>query len=181
MTHQQPNPPGDADSSSPPQPDGPPHHFQPGGEFGQQPPQPTGFDVAPVGAGRKALIIAVVGAVALLMLITAAYAVYDGYIKEDSGVAACKAMRDGKNPDGSEITDEYSKAPEAEYRKLREVFADSRHEDIRMHGTAFVDLVWQISQTSNEGLDDALDHSAPLESHMLRLAAACADQGVIVN
>lgn len=67
-------------------------------------PQPTGFAIPshtpPAPKSRKPLIIAAIAAVAVIMFGTAAYAAYDGYIKEDSGLAACKAMRDGQ-----EITD----------------------------------------------------------------------------
>ncbi len=45
--------------------------------------------------------MAAAAAVAVLFLAFGGYAVYDQFIKEDSGVAACKAMRNGKQADGS--------------------------------------------------------------------------------
>ncbi|MGK5520844.1 hypothetical protein ACSNN9_15995 [Micromonospora sp. URMC 107] len=174
MTNQQPYA-GDAYSSSPQQPDGLPQQYQPAPEFGQQPPP------APPAKSFKPLIVAVGGAVAALMLVTAAYAVYDGYIKEDSGVAACKALRDGKNADGSEDAGEDAKMTEAQYREAREVFEDSRHEKIREHGTALMDLAWQINQLPKGEELGALAYIGPMGTHMSGLQTACADQGVIVN
>ncbi|MEU9508545.1 hypothetical protein AB0D32_19985 [Micromonospora sp. NPDC048170] len=178
--YQQPQP-GDA-YSSPQQPDGPPHQYQPGDGFGQQPPQqPVGFATAPAGKNRRTLIVAAAAAVGTLMMLTAAYAVYDGYIKEDSGVAACKAMRDGKTPSGGEDKGDDAKITEAEYREAREVFEDSRHEKIREHGTALMDIAWQVNQLPKGEEIGALAFMGPLGTHMSGLQTACADQGVIVN
>lgn len=146
-------------------------------------PQPTGFITAtpPSAKDRKPLIVAATAFVAVLFLAFGGYAVYDGFIKEDSGVAACKAMRDGKQADGSPKESDDDKMTEAEYREARGVFEDSRHEDIRKHGTALMDLAWQISQLPEGQEMGAIAFIGPMGTHVSGLQTACADQGVIVN
>ncbi|RLP93195.1 hypothetical protein [Micromonospora sp. CV4] len=142
---------------------------------GQQPPAP------PPAASSKPLLFAVGGFLAVLALLAGGYAVYDGFIKEDSGVAACKAMRDGKEIDGTARGSGDDKPTEAEYRKVREQFEDSRHEKIREHGTALIDIAWQVSNLPEEQEMGALAFMGPLTTHMSGLQTACADQGVIVD
>lgn len=159
-----------------------PQQYQPKGTALPQPAGPVDPGPGPLPAkpNRKPLIVAAAAAVATLMLATAGYAVYDGFIKEDSGVAACKAMRDGRNVDGS-TDDSDDKISEAEYREVRELFEDSRHDDIREHGTALMDVVWQVSQLPEGQEMAALAYMGPLTTHMSGLQTACADQDVIVN
>ncbi|MBO4208692.1 hypothetical protein [Micromonospora echinofusca] len=159
---------------------------QAGDPYGQPPPAeqpasaPNPADMS-VGTNRKPLIVAGAGVLALLMAVTVAYAVYDGYLREDSGVAACKAMRDGRGINGNDGGNRDSKLTEAEYREARELFEDSRHADIREHGTALLDLVWQINQLDDDNEMSALAFIGPMGAHIAGLQTACANQGVIVN
>lgn len=119
--------------------------------------------------------------VALLVAGAATYIAYDrGIILKDSGVKACEALRDGnKTFNGAAQNDK--PLTEAQYRELRGVFADSRHDDIRDHGTKLMDVVWQVSQLGDEPGMEALAYIGPLTTHMTGLQSACADQGIIVN
>ncbi|MET8040377.1 hypothetical protein ABZU25_05860 [Micromonospora sp. NPDC005215] len=172
---------------SPYQPGGPvypPQQYQPH-VLGQQDPgsgQPGHLPPPPAGtSGRKPLLFAAVALVALLMLVAAGFTVYEGFIKEDSGVAACKALAEGKGPDGTAKGSGDIKLTEAEYRETREVFEDSRYEDIRKHGTALVDIAWQISQLPEGQEMAAIALLVPVETATTGLQTACADQGVIVE
>ncbi|MFJ8691245.1 hypothetical protein [Micromonospora wenchangensis] len=144
---------------------------------------------APVSAGKTGNPILLAATVALAVFVVlgfGGYAVYDQFIREDSGVAACKAMAAGKKMDGSPKTTGGDttvdkKMTEAEYRKARAIFEDSRYEKLREHGTAIVDVAWQM-----QGLDDdsgmaGLAFMGPLGTHLSGLQSACADQGVIVD
>ncbi|WP_203935000.1 hypothetical protein [Virgisporangium ochraceum] len=101
---------------------------------------------------------------------------YYRFVREDPGVAACKAIRDGQvgpqdGTEGKEIT-------ETEYRAIRKQFADSRHDDIRDHGTKLVDVIWQIQQLPEGEEMGALAFLGPMATHVTGLQSACADQGV---
>jgi hypothetical protein len=119
--------------------------------------------------------------VAVVVCGGAAWIAYDrGVILKDSGIEACEAMRDGDKTFAGKTADDKTMT-EAEYRKVRAVFEDSRHDDIRDHGTKLMDLAWQISKLGdNPGLE-ALPYVGPLTEHMTGLQSACADQGVIVS
>ncbi|MFI7609253.1 hypothetical protein ACIBTV_29650 [Micromonospora sp. NPDC049366] len=166
------------------QPSWPTQQYQP--PIGDPAPQPTGFITgSPAGAppkrSRKPLIVAAAAAAGILLLVVAGLAVYDGFIKEDSGIAMCKAMRDGKNIDGSTDATDDDKMTEAEYLEARELFEDSRHEKIREHGTALIDIAWQITQMPDADSGGALAFIGPMGTHVSGLQTACADQGIIVN
>ncbi|GGR98904.1 hypothetical protein GCM10010169_49370 [Micromonospora fulviviridis] len=159
----------------------PPQQYQPA-DPGQ--PQPTGFVTTPPPTKpnrRKPLLLALGAALAVLVLTTAGLAVYEGFIKEDSGVAACKAMRDGTSVVADDKSGSDDKMTEAEYREVRELFEDSRHEKLREHGTALVDIVWQVSNLPEGEEMGALAFIGPMGTHVAGLQTACADQGVIVN
>ncbi|BCL17034.1 hypothetical protein [Micromonospora sagamiensis] len=146
------------------------------------PPQPTEFTAtAPQATIRKPLLIAGVAALAVLFTGTIGYAVWEGFIHEDTGVAACKAMRDGKKMDGSEKTNGDDKMTEAEYREARAIFEESRYEKLEEHGTAIVDLAWQIQNLGDGNEMAALAFARPMGMHLSGLQSACADRGVIVN
>ncbi|GGM58107.1 hypothetical protein GCM10011608_48830 [Micromonospora sonchi] len=174
---QQPHP-GDAYSNIPPsQP-------QPWtGADGQPLPPPPTSSAASGGAkdNRVRLIAAGAAVLAVLVIGVVGYTVWDTFVREDSGVAACKAMSEGRQPDGSDDAGEDAKLTEAQYREARKVFEDSRHEKIREHGTALMDIVWQVDQLDDEEALGALAFMGPLGTHMSGLQTACADQGVIVN
>ncbi|MEV6376419.1 hypothetical protein [Micromonospora musae] len=141
----------------------------------QQPP------AAPARGGRKLLITGIVSLVAVLAVVTAGVAVYDTFIREDSGVAVCKAMRDGKDILGNEQRSGDDEMTEAEYREARELFEDSRHEDIREHGTALMDIAWQVSNLPEDQGMGALAFLGAMGTHISGLQTACADHGVIVD
>src|SRR5690349_5056635 len=67
--------------------------------------------------------------------------IYDRIINADSGVAACRALRDNKFFPAATAP-----VTETQYRGLRGVFEDSRYEDIRDHGTKLMDLSWELSK-----------------------------------
>jgi hypothetical protein len=173
---QQPHPDHGYSNTPPP---GTPH------EHPHIPPQPTEFTTTseppPIKLNRKPILIAAVAVAATLVVGTVYYAVWDRFIREDSGVAACKAMRDGKNVDGSPKDSGDDKMTEDQYREAREVFEDSRHDKIREHGTALMDIAWQISQIPDGQEFGALAFIGPMGTHVSGLQTACADQGVIVN
>ncbi|MGC4808484.1 hypothetical protein [Micromonospora sp. DT233] len=150
-------------------PGGQPYPAQPGGST--VPPQPN----------RKAIIISAAAIVGVLAVGTLGFVVWDGYLRKDSGVAACEAMRDGKSPDGRDKSPENKLVTEAQYRQLRKVFEDSRHDKIREHGTGLVDIGWQIEQLPEGQSSAALAFIGPMGTHLAGLQTACADQGVIVN
>ncbi|SCL29173.1 hypothetical protein GA0074692_2677 [Micromonospora pallida] len=161
----------------PPQPNHDPNHQSWG-----TPPQPTEFTVtAPQATIRKPLIIAGITALAVLFTGTIGYAAWEGFIREDTGVAACKAMRDGKQMDGREKTNGDDKMTEAEYREARAIFEESHYEKLEEHGTAIVDLAWQIQNLGDGNEMAAVAFAEPMKTHLSGLQSACADQGVIVN
>lgn len=159
----------------------PPQQWQPaepGQPAAHTPPAPP---APPAGRSRKPIIVAVAAAVAVLLLTTGGLAVYEGFIKEDSGVAACKAMRDGKKMDGTAKTSGDDKLTEKEYRAARKVFEDSRYADIREHGVGLIDIAWQVQQLGDGQEMGALAFIGPMGTHVSGLQTACANQGVIVN
>ncbi|MBU2670479.1 hypothetical protein KOI35_43960 [Actinoplanes bogorensis] len=117
--------------------------------------------------------------VAVLVLVGGVWTAYDrGLIVEDSGVTACEAMRGGSTTFKTD-PDDGKPMTEDEYRRARQVFADSRHDDIRDHGTQVMDIVWRISQMKDDEAG-ALLYAQPLATQVLGLESACADQGVFL-
>ncbi|MEK8107642.1 hypothetical protein NKG94_25990 [Micromonospora sp. M12] len=109
-------------------------------------------------SSRKPLLIAVAAFVGVLALAAGGLAVYDGFIKEDSGVAACRAMSEGRLLDGSAKDSGDDELTEAEYREARKIFEDSRKPEIREHGTALVDILWQLQDAEDSGERWASSH-----------------------
>ncbi|NJC10729.1 hypothetical protein F4558_000555 [Micromonospora profundi] len=122
------------------------------------------------------------GISAVLVFAVGGYAVYDRFIKEDSGIAACKAMSEDKqidgSPKGSDAGDD--DLSEAEYREARKIFEDSRHDKIREHGTALMDLLWRVQQMPEDD-GGALAFIGPMGTHVSGLQTACADEGFIIK
>lgn len=129
---------------------------------------------------RKAWPYALLAVMLLMIGGSAAFAYDRGLILKDSGVAACEAMRDGNKVPGAGEAKGFT---EAEYREVRETFADSRYEDIREHGTKLMDVAWQVSQLGDGGEVgmEAWVYMQPLTTHMSGLQSACADQGIIID
>lgn len=144
-----------------------------------EPPPPGFYPATPAPRPRRRLPLVLAGAATLLVLGAGGWFGYDRFIKEDPGVAACKSLAAGdKTFDGKQADDK--QMTEAEYRKLRAVFEQSRHDDIRDHGTKLMDVAWQVSKLGPEPGMEALAYVGPLTEHMTGLQSACADQGVIV-
>jgi hypothetical protein len=116
--------------------------------------------------------------VSVLLLVGAGWRVYETQFKKDSGIAACEAFRDsGKvtnNANGGQFTED-------QYLKLRKVFQDSRHDDIRIAGTRLMDVVWQVSKLGpNPGLE-ALPYLNQIMSAATDMQGACANHGIVIN
>jgi len=106
---------------------------------------------------------------------------YDRVIRTDSGIAACEAMASNSQiVDGAKVSGD-EQLTEAQYRKLRNVFEDSRYDDIRDHGTKLIDVVWQVSNLGKDPGLEALPYVGQLTEHMSGLQSACADQGIIIK
>lgn len=120
-------------------------------------------------------------AAAVLLLASGTWYAYEYRIKKDSGIAACEAFRDqGKVAGASAESPTGDKLTEAEYRKLRKVFEDSRHDDIREKGTKLMDVLWQVTQLGdNPGLE-ALPFVGQMMDAVSDMQTACANHGVIV-
>ncbi|MFC8848727.1 MULTISPECIES: hypothetical protein [unclassified Micromonospora] len=172
-----------ADAHTPAEPQQQPWMGPDGQPYPQQPSESMTTTPLPAPPSRKPYLVAALAAIGVIAVGTIGYVVWDGYIKEDSGLAVCKAIRDGKNMDGTSKASDAGddKLTEAEYREARALFEDSRHEDIREHGTALIDIVWQVSKLPDgEGMG-ALAFVGPMGTHMSGLQTACADQGVIID
>jgi len=139
------------------------------------PPVPTPAVAPPQ---RRALWPWLVLAVAIVFLAGVSWVIYDQVIREDSGVAACKAMRDNAKTAPAKNS---AQMTEAEYKQLRGQFEDSRYGDIRDHGTKLVDVVWQMSKLGADPGLGALAYMGPLMTQATALQSACADRGVIVD
>lgn len=143
-----------------------------------------GLPPAP-GQKRRWWPYVVLAASVVFAMSAAAYAYNQNLIFKDSGIAACEELAADGNKGltgGKSTTDETM--TEAQYRELRKVFAESRYDDIKDHGTKLIDVIWQVSQTTKGGDDaamGALAYLGPLTTHMSGLQSACADQGIIVN
>jgi hypothetical protein len=121
--------------------------------------------------------------IAVLALVAGGVAIWVGpdlYRASDSGVQACKAMRDGGKTFAGKAQDQ-TKMTQADYREMRGVFESSRYDDIRDHGTKLMDLAWQLSQLGEQPGMGALMYVQPLMTHTTGLQSACADQGVFVQ
>jgi hypothetical protein len=171
---QQPYQPGDnARQFMPPPAAGPPNQ-QPYAAYPPPPPPPR----------RQSLLWPILALVAAVLFLAggAATLYHKGIIFKDSGVEACEAMAAG---DQTFTGDQQSETPmdDARYRELRAVFEESRHDDIKDHGTKLMDVVWQVSQLTRGGDAgmEVLTYMQPLTTHMTGLQSACADQGVIVT
>lgn len=127
----------------------------------------------------KALLIAV-AAGAVVLLATAGVLVYDRFIAKDPGIALCEALSGGGTV-ASMASDKDQGYTEDEYRQIRDKIQESRHGDIRNHGTKFIDVGWQVSQLGKDPGLGALAYMGPLMQHMSGLQSACADQGIIVK
>lgn len=137
---------------------------------------------APPGDWRKARTPLIIMAVAILVAAGAILRIvgvlpyWVPLIGQDSGVAACEAIASsgGTKIDGGAGEN----ATDAEkIRAVRALFADSRHDDIRQHGVAFMDLTTQIMAMGEKPDLSALALVGPITTAYAGLAGGCADQG----
>jgi hypothetical protein len=97
------------------------------------------------------------------------------FSEQDSGVAACRAIAEGKAADGSKAT-AGAKMTKIDYQEVRKIFADSGVPEIRDNGTRFIDLSWQLQQSP----DTELLISSDMTRAYTGLAGACAAHGYVI-
>ncbi|MFK3983871.1 hypothetical protein ACI2K4_26255 [Micromonospora sp. NPDC050397] len=137
----------------------------PAGEPGQ---------VAPTRNRAKPYVIAGAGLLALFVLVLGGLAVWD-VVREDAGIVACESLAARSGSANQE------QLTEAEYRELRDGFADSDLAALREHGTRTMDLVWQVTRMVDGDEVNVLPLLPELSDRALALQRACAAQGVVIN
>lgn len=165
-----------------------PYEHRPGQPFGYLPAPGSRasefpWQANPEPAHRQPKWPYLVLAAALLFLAGGLWSVYDrGLIFKDSGIEACEAFRDGKKVDGASLdTKVDGKMTEAQYLQLREVFQDSRHDDVRLAGTKLMDVMWQVMQVGpNPGIE-ALPLVGQVTTAATDMQGACANHGIVIN
>lgn len=95
-------------------------------------------------------------------------------IGKDTGVAACEAIHNGQAPVKAKGI-----MSEADYRKARAVFADSRYPDIRNNGTRLMDLAWQAQGMGSNNLG-VLAVIGAIGDAYSGLAGGCASVGYTI-
>lgn len=133
----------------------------------EQPKSKTGSRLALTIVG---LIVLFVAAVGVWIVVTP-----KALDKVDTGVRACKFISEGKDAHGKPTPstapkDDDNKMTSDQYKKMRSVFAESRHNDIETAGTKFADSAWQMQGGNLLMLD------ATLTSYT-ELTGACANHG----
>jgi hypothetical protein len=101
------------------------------------------------------------------------------FIKEDSGVKACKTIVDSMK----KTDDIKSDGPmtEAKYHQIRKPFEESSHADIRVAGENIIDTIYQAqTQDDPQNLGGALILMGTLQGQWGQLQTACSKQGVDV-
>lgn len=97
-------------------------------------------------------------------------------IGKDSGLAACEELAAGTKPTGQNesITAD-------QYKKLRQVFSESRYPEIGKPGVKMVDLAWQFQRSDNkDDLGAALMLVGPMTQAYSELAGGCAEHDVVI-
>jgi hypothetical protein len=146
-----------------PPPTSPP---QPGsGPLEPQPPKPSLWQRI---ARHKLLTVAVV-----VVVLAGGSAVAYSALREDSGVAACKAMaaRANSTTTNTEFTAK-------DYQHTRKLFADSGDAAIRTNGTKLIDAAWQASKTTDDNAFGMLALVGSMTDAYTGLTGACASHGV---
>jgi hypothetical protein len=178
--------PGPGDANYPPwrnpqqQPDG--GTTQPV-SYPTRPPTPNPPHRRGLNRWQAATLVTVVG---VLVLGAIGYFVVWPQVRPDAGVALCRGLAEqGKGEDLSAGVDSDgdNTFSEAEYTKLRGQIRSSRDEELREHGTALIDLMWQ-AQAIDENADEAEQFGAALllVGNLSRaytgLTGACAEHGI---
>jgi hypothetical protein len=138
-------------------------------------PPPGGHYRKPRASRRGPLIVVAV----VLALVTVGVASHTVRVMmgQDSGVGACQAISEGRQATGEPATSGAAMTQE-EYRRTREVFADSRVPGIRDNGTMLMDLAWQVQSMGDDG--GALLLAGRMAQAYSELAGACAEQGYAI-
>ena len=147
--------------------------------------------VPPPRARRTGLVVGIVVVVAVLALCLCggtAAALYAGNVGpfKDSGLATCESMRDsrdrGQFVDLGDVDDGTDRFTEAEYREFRSRFDESRYDDLRRTGTAYADIVWQVSGARKPGdlLGALLLTGGRIIQAYSDLSGACEAHGVTI-
>lgn len=95
-------------------------------------------------------------------------------IGKDTGVAACEAISKGKAPVSSQGV-----MNQDQYKRAREVFADSRYEAIRINGVQLMDLAWQAQGMGDNNLG-VLALMGGVADAYSGLAGGCASVGYTI-
>lgn len=149
---------------------------------GSDPALPPPGPLAPPPWRRFRLPIVGAAAVVAVLSVSSGVFIYHRFIATDPGIAMCEALRDDGSITsmGSDRGGEYT---EAEYRDIRGKIRQSRYENIREHGTKFIDVGWQVTRLSEDPGPGggALAYMGTLMEHMSALQSACADQDIIID
>lgn len=101
---------------------------------------------------RTGLIIALVVIAVAVVAAVWTVALPNAADRIDSGVQACKFISEGKGADGQPTASPGSAEDKSDetftadqYKELREVFTDSRHDDISTAGAKFVDDAYNMN------------------------------------
>jgi hypothetical protein len=136
---------------------------------GSEPPPPPPKPSLWQRIARHKLLTAAVVAVVLAGSGAVAYSA----LREDSGVAACKAMaaRTNSTTTNTEFTAK-------DYQRTRKLFADSDDAAIRTNGTKLIDAAWQASKTTDNNAFSVLALVGSMTDAYTGLTGACASHGV---
>lgn len=99
-------------------------------------------------------------------------------IGKDSGIAACEAIASQSGPIASQKSGQ--QMTEAEYRRLRSVFDESRYPEIGEPGIRVVDLAWQIQGMGEDAGLALLPMVGPLTESYGALTGGCAQHGITI-
>lgn len=90
----------------------------------------------------------------------------------DSGVEMCASMASGIRPAERVGVRPFTRT---EYLRIRDVFQNSVHKDLRQSGVAFADAIWAFDAARER--DSPEQYYGPLRDAYQSLKAACARQG----
>jgi hypothetical protein len=126
---------------------------------------------------KRIAIVSFVIAFVLSIIVGLGVAALSGRLGTDSGVAACRLIAaPGPSPSARSDQASFEKKDQdvKAYGKLRKMFADSRHDDLRRAGVQLVDVAVQIVQYP----DGALALISTFSSAYAATAGACGAHGV---
>lgn len=134
---------------------------------------------APMLIGIAAAVLVLAIGAAIIVSATGIAPVGTPLVGKDSGIAACESIGQDDKLAGTNDNSDDKLTPE-EYREVRALFSESKHEAIRTNGTKLVDIVWQIAQLPEDAGLAALPMLGTLTEAYAGLAGGCAEQGIII-